>query len=97
MTDVEPSRLPPTETATSDELQQYVRTNVIRTLVLLGALFGGLLVVSTIFEDELLAVAEGIYETIGVAGLLAILFVTDTLISPLPPDVVLVVVANSEL
>lgn len=97
MTDIEPSRLPRTETATSDELQQYVRTNVIRTIVLLVALFGGLLIVSTVFEEELLGVAEGIYDTIGVFGLLAILFITDTLISPLPPDVVLVVVANSEL
>jgi membrane protein YqaA with SNARE-associated domain len=98
MTDVESSRLPRTEkSATTEELQEYVRTNVIRTIVVLVVLFGGLLIVGTVFEDELLAVAEAIYETIGVFGLLAVLFVTDTLISPLPPDVVLVVIANSEL
>jgi membrane protein YqaA with SNARE-associated domain len=34
---------------------------------------------------------------LGVAGLGALVFVSDTLISPLPPDVVLVVIAKTEL
>ncbi len=97
MRDVESSRLPETQAATDAELSAYIRRNVIRTVLVLALLFGALAVAGKVFEAELVAVTETVYNAIGVGGLLAVLFITDAIISPMPPDVVLIVIANSEL
>ncbi len=89
-----PEGTPP---ASQQELSAYIRKNLIRTLVSLVLLFVVLAVLGKLYEQQLLAVTEGVYQKVGVGGLLAILFTTDAIFSPVPPDVVLVVIANSTL
>lgn len=93
------SSTPPSqpEPASRAELNEYVRTNLIRAAVMLVLLFGALGVAGKLYEDELVALTEQVYETVGVIGLLAALLVTDAIISPLPPDVILIVIAKSDL
>lgn len=97
MPEVRSRRLSSPDLSEEAELSQYIRRNLLKALLVLVALFGGLSVIGTVFEEELIALTEGIYHAIGVSGLLAALFVTDAIFSPLPPDLVLVVIANSEL
>jgi membrane protein YqaA with SNARE-associated domain len=97
MTDVESARLKASELADKAELSSYIRRNLIRAAITLIVLFGALAAVGKVFQPELIALTESIYQTIGVAGLLGVLFVSDAMFSPLPPDVVLIVIANSEL
>ncbi len=97
MPDVRSRRLSSPDLTKEDELSSYIRRNLLRAVLVLIALFGGLSVVGSIFQEQLLAVTHGIYATIGVAGLLATLFITDAIFSPLPPDLVLIVIANSAL
>lgn len=59
-------------------------------LVLLGAL-------GFFFESELEAFAQWVAVRIGFSGLAAILLVTDTFIPPFPNDVLLLVIAKSDL
>ncbi len=89
-----PGREPP---VTDEELHDYVRRNLISGLVALGALIGALAITGRYFETELLLVTTTVYEHLGFAGLAAILAVTDSFISPFPPDLLLVVIAKSQL
>jgi membrane protein YqaA with SNARE-associated domain len=80
-----------------DELRRYVLRSVVKAgivLVLLFAVVGG---VGMLFREELVAATERINELIGFAGLAVILFLSDAFITPVPPDALLVVIANSEL
>ncbi len=89
--------MPEDEHANPAEVRRFIRKNVIRALVGLALMSGALSLAGKLWEAELLAFAEGIYHSIGVAGLLVVVLVTDTLVSPMPPDVVLVIMANSPL
>lgn len=99
-----PSSQPPDSTkakapASEDEqeLSDYVKRNLLRTLVALLALAAGLAIFGKVFDKELLAAAEHVQQALGAWGLLGVVFITDAIFSPVPPDVVLVVVANSAL
>ena len=83
--------------ASDRELANYVRRNLISTLIALGAMAVGLGIFGKVFEEELLRSAEAVHHALGVWGLLGVVFMTDAVFSPVPPDVVLVVVANSKL
>lgn len=63
----------------------------------LGAFLLVLGVLGYIFEGELATVATWVVERIGFAGLALILMITDTLVTPFPPDILLVVIAKSPL
>jgi len=70
---------------------------------LLKALAGILLVVVMMsvlgfwLEEEMIIGTNWVVDRIGFAGLCLILFVTDTLVTPFPPDILLVVIAKSDL
>lgn len=96
MPEIETHPVPPRK-ASSDELNAYIRRNVIKTVVSLVLLFVALAVLGTIYEEELLAVAQGVYQAVGLGGLLGLLYLADSIVSPIPPDVLLVVIANSDL
>ena len=70
---------------------------------LLKALFGlvvfvlGMAILGYVFEDELTAATSWVVIRIGFPGMMAILMVTDTLVTPFPPDILLVVIAKSPL
>jgi membrane protein YqaA with SNARE-associated domain len=80
---------------TDQELQRYVRRSIAQAIGLLVVLVVALAVGSVVWEDELLAVTSWVFDTIGLTGLLLILFVSDSVITPIPPDLVLVVLSRS--
>jgi membrane protein YqaA with SNARE-associated domain len=80
-----------------EELHAYVRRSAIKAGLILFALLVMLGGAGVFFEAELFAVTHWTYETVGLAGLALILFSADALTAPIPPDFVLIVVANSEL
>jgi len=79
------------------QLNDYVRANVIKTAISILVLMTALGVCGVFYRAELLAVTQTLFRVLGPAGLLGILFVSDMVFSPIPPDAVLVVIANSEL
>ncbi len=97
MPDVRSRRLSSPDISSEAELSGYIRRNLVKAVLVLVGLFICLTIVGTVFEKELLAATEGLYHAIGVTGLLAALFITDAIFSPVPPDLVLVVIANSAL
>ena len=86
---------PPTPDPSEGGEFSYVQRNVVLTAVSLLLLFVGVGVLGIFFEERLLDATSAIYDVLGLPGLLAILFVSDAVISPVPPDVVLIVLANS--
>ena len=77
------------------ELQTYVRRSLVKALLFLVALVVGLGVAGLLYESELLAATTWVFDTIGLFGLMLILFLSDAVITPIPPDLVLVVLSNS--
>lgn len=88
---------PQSDSASPEELAAYVRTNLWRALIGIVALSLLLLFVGKVFESDLIAIAQAVYNALGVLGLAIALFVIDSILSPMPPDVLLVVIANSTL
>jgi membrane protein YqaA with SNARE-associated domain len=80
-----------------NELREHVRSNLLITLALFGFLFGGIALSGYFFEAEMLALAEGIVQRFGFLGLSSLLLVTDTIVSPVPPDLTLIIIAKSGL
>jgi membrane protein YqaA with SNARE-associated domain len=80
-----------------DELRAYLRRNLVSTAVVLLVLIAGLGMLGVWYDDELQAVAATIFEVLGVPGLALLVFAADSVTSPVPPDVALIVIANSTL
>lgn len=98
MVESDSDEAPPSSRAQfNEELGAYVRTNVIRTIVGIVLLSAALAVVGKLFEAELLHLAQSVYLTLGVLGLSLALLLTDSVFSPVPPDMLLLVVAKSSL
>jgi membrane protein YqaA with SNARE-associated domain len=74
-----------------------IRQNLIKALVTLALFFVVLAVIGMVFEDDLLSATAWVAEHVGFVGMCLILLVTDTLVTPFPPDLLLVVVAHTEL
>jgi membrane protein YqaA with SNARE-associated domain len=83
--------------ALAAERAAYVRRNVVGALLSLGALFGIVVLAGVVYESELLALTHWIYHQIGIPGLATLLFLADSVTAPIPPDVILVVVAKTDL
>ncbi len=49
------------------------------------------------YEAQMLAVTHWVHDTLGLSGLIGILVLSDSVITPIPPDALLVVIAKSEL
>jgi membrane protein YqaA with SNARE-associated domain len=79
------------------ELAAYVRRKVISGVLLLAVLIGGVGFVSIFYEAELLAFTKLVFDTVGFGGLVFILFLSDSVITPIPPDAVLLVISKSSL
>lgn len=74
-----------------------IRENVIKAVIALVAFAIAMSVLGYLFEDELTVGTNWIVERIGFLGLCLILLVTDTLVMPFTPDILLVVIAKSPL
>ncbi len=79
------------------DLRSYARRNVALGFVVLVALFGGLGLVGIRYARELEAMANAVAHALGVPGLALLIVAADAATAPVPPDLVLVVVAKSEL
>jgi membrane protein YqaA with SNARE-associated domain len=85
------SEPPPTD----EQLHRYVRRSIAQAIALLVVLVVALAVAGAVWENELLAVTNWVFDTIGLVGLLLILFLSDSVLTPIPPDLVLVVLSRS--
>lgn len=87
----------PEDREQTDALLRYLRRNLLGSLGILVALILGIGAASLAYEAQMHAAAEWLLGTIGLGGLAAVLFVTDAIVTPVPPDVLLLVVAKSDL
>lgn len=77
-------------------LRRVMRKNLLRLLLSLVVL--GVLAAATMlyFRAELDAATALVFDTLGLSGVVGLIFITDSLISPLPPDTLLMLIAASQ-
>jgi len=71
--------------------------NLIKTVVALAIFIVAMTALAYLFENELETGTNWVVNQVGFLGLCLILLVTDTLITPFPPDILLLVIAKSSL
>jgi membrane protein YqaA with SNARE-associated domain len=74
-----------------------IRENVIKGVVAILVFALTMAVVGLAFEAQLVVATNAVVDRIGFAGLCAIMLVNDLLVTPLPGDLLLVVIAKSDL
>lgn len=74
-----------------------IQQNLIKAVVGLVLFLVAMAVLGLAYEEELVMITTWIVDRIGFLGLALILFFTDGLVTPVPPDLILVIVANSPL
>ncbi len=74
-----------------------IRDALFKTVVAIAAALVLLGTIGFVFEPELEAFAQWVAARLGFAGLAATLLVTDTFVPPFPNDVLLLVIAKSDL
>lgn len=83
--------------ATLEELAEFSRRHILLSLALVLGLFALMGVTGLYFEGEVQHFADWMVESFGIWGMAAFLFVSDTFVSPFPPDLFLLIVAKSEM
>ena len=78
-------------------MDAFVRRQVGLAALLLILLLAAVALSGILLRHEMKAVAGGIYDALGFGGLALALFVADTFVSPVPTDLILWIVASSEL
>ncbi len=84
-------------TVNNGGLQTQIRRALLRTVVSLAIVICVVGFVGVAFQVELHAAANWVFHKMGIWGLTGVLLLSETVISPLAPDLFLVIVANSEL
>lgn len=74
-----------------------IRENLLKALASILIIVVSMNVLGIWLEEEMSVGANWVVDRIGFAGLCLILFVTDTLVTPFSPDILLIVVAKSDL
>lgn len=74
-----------------------IQKNLLKTLFGMVALVLGMALLGYLYEEELISVTTWVVDQIGFPGLMVILMVTDTLVTPFPPDILLLVISKSPL
>lgn len=74
-----------------------IRENLIKALIAISVFVVLMAALGFLFDDELAAATSWVVERIGFVGLCMILLVTDTFVTPFPPDILLIVIAKSSL
>ncbi len=74
-----------------------VRENLAKALIGIAVLVLGLGALGYFLEQELIVATNWIVTRVGFTGLCAALYVADSLVTPFPPDVLLLVIAKSRL
>jgi membrane protein YqaA with SNARE-associated domain len=76
-------------------IEHYAKKAFRRAAWSLAALFVVVVMLGAVFEQELMRTAEWTERTVGIPGLGAMVLATDTFTLPFPPDLALLVIANS--
>ena len=74
-----------------------IQQNLIKAFIGVLALITVMAVLGFVYEDEMTAVTTWVVDRVGFLGLAVILMVTDTLVTPFPPDILLAVIVKSPL
>lgn len=74
-----------------------IQQNLIKAVLGLVLFIVTMVALGIIFEDEMTFATTWVVERIGFWGLALILLMTDTLVTPFPPDILLIVIAKSHL
>jgi uncharacterized membrane protein YdjX (TVP38/TMEM64 family) len=85
---------PPSPTRDTDGV---VRHELWLAVVALLVLLAGAWAFGAFLRDEVSALANRVFLELGLTGLAALFLVSETIVSPLPPDAVLLLVAGSDL
>ena len=85
------------EASQAAERERYLRLNVVRAVGSILAIFGCVAAAGILFETELFEFTRWVYETIGIGGLAVLLFSADAITTPVPPDLILLVIAKTDL
>lgn len=73
-----------------------VRKNILKGIGFLFVLFGFSVVLSVYFESAMLEFSNTILSEVGRSGLFLVVLINDCIISPLPPDLFLLMLAKNE-
>jgi membrane protein YqaA with SNARE-associated domain len=75
----------------------FVRREVWLTIGFLVLLLAAVGISGIALREEVITFAEWVFDRLGFTGLAIVLFVSETVVSPLPPDVILLIIAGSDL
>lgn len=92
-----PPAQPPQKSNFSRDFRRFSQGPLITTLVGLCILFLGLGVLGLKYEAEIVILTQKVADLFGFAGLCALVFMGDSIPSPLPPDLVLLVISKSAM
>lgn len=87
----------PQANANQDAEKRFLRRKILGALVLLAILLAAVGLSGHFFREEVTTFANVINDRLGFGGLAGIFFLSETIVSPLPPDIILWIVATSEL
>lgn len=96
-----PELAPPSEDRTSTPaahgpaVDAFVRRKILGALLSLVTMLGMVAVASIYFREELQAFTQWTFAEIGLGALAVLLFISDAVFSPIPPDAILFLVAKS--
>ncbi len=74
-----------------------IKENLVKAATGIVVFVVAMMVLGLLYEEELIVATNWVVDRIGFAGLCLILLVTDTLVTPFPPEILLLVIAKSEL
>lgn len=74
-----------------------LKENLLKALAGILALVVAMALLGYWYEDEMSQATNWVVDRIGFGGLCLILFLTDTLVTPISPDALLIVIAHSDL
>jgi membrane protein YqaA with SNARE-associated domain len=78
-----------------DDEHEELKSNLRKTAWAILILFVGVAAAGYFFENELAALTRWVERQTGLGGLVLLMFLNDTFVSPLPPDLVLLVFSRS--
>jgi membrane protein YqaA with SNARE-associated domain len=82
---------------TTQPVERFVRREVWLAFLLLVLLFAAVAIAGKFLRSEVVAFATWMYDHLGLIGLTMLFLVSETVVSPMPPEVFLLIVAGSEL
>lgn len=83
--------------ASDAEIREHLRRNVRMTIIALVVFFVVVVAAMFFFQDAMLSAARWLADRVGFVGLAVFVYISDVILSPIPGDVTLLVVNQSEL